>query len=154
MGLRWPMRLLARHLRRLECLGCIKQVRAYPVTDSTVPFLFRCVKYIRDPEGKEWEPTQFPSKKTLKQSNGDDDDGPNVLSDDDQEYDAQEALYLAKRGGQQQLRGLTEVERPIPQWPGDGTLSNLLYDLVHASGQDGMSTMVLYRGCPLYFYRC
>ncbi|KAL9004409.1 MAG: hypothetical protein Q9188_002767 [Gyalolechia gomerana] len=146
-GLRWPMRLLATNLRRLEFLGCIKQVRAHPVTESTVPFLFRCVKYIRDPEGKEWEPMQFPSRKHFKQSNVD--DGPNALSDDDQEYEAEEAFYLARRGGDQQLPGLKEIERPIPQWPGDGTLSNLLYDLVHASGRDGMSTMVLRRDCPL-----
>lgn len=142
IGLRWPMRLLARNLRRLEFLGCIKQVRAYPVTDSTVPFLFRCVKYIRDPEGKEWEPMQFPSRKHSKQPHADD-DGPNALSDDDQEYDAEEALYLAKRGGVQQLQGLTEIERPVPQWSGDSTLSNLLFDLVHASGRAGMSTMDL-----------
>ncbi|KAL8937333.1 MAG: hypothetical protein Q9216_004479 [Gyalolechia sp. 2 TL-2023] len=150
-GLPWPMRLLATNLRRLEFLGCVKQVRAHPVTDSTVPFLFRCVKYIKDPEGKEWEPLQFPSKKTSRQSNVD--DGLNVLFDDDQEYEAEEALYLARRGNKQQLQGLKEIERPIPQWPGDGTLSNLLYDLVHASGGDGMSTMVLHRDCPLYVIR-
>ncbi|KAL8721816.1 MAG: hypothetical protein Q9225_001571 [Loekoesia sp. 1 TL-2023] len=143
-GLPWPMRLLATNLRRLEHMGCIKQVRAHPATETTAPFLFRCVKYIRDPEGKEWEPMQFSSRKHSKELNIGDGD-PDVLSDEDREYEAEEARYLAGHGGSKHLRGLKEIERPVPQWSGDGTLSNLLYDLIHASGLNGISTMVPYR---------
>lgn len=137
------------YLRRLEHMGCIKQVRAHPATETTAPFLFRCVKYIRDPEGKEWEPMQFPSRKNSKESNIGDGDL-DVLSDEDREYEAEEARYLAGHEGSQHLRGLKEIERPVSQWSGDGTLSNLLYDLVHASGLRGISTMVLYHELPLY----
>ena len=135
------MRLFATYLRRLEHIGCIKQVRAHPDTDSTAPFLFRCVKYIRDPEGKEWEPLQFPSKRHPKESNVEINE-PEAFSDHDNEYEAQEAQYLARHGANQPLQGLKEVERAIPQWSGDSTLSNLLYDLINSSGLQGISTMV------------
>ncbi|KAL8732119.1 MAG: hypothetical protein Q9181_004064 [Wetmoreana brouardii] len=141
-GLPWPMRLLASHLRRLEHIGCIKQVRAHPQADSNAPFLFRCVKYIRDPQGKEWQPINFPSRNrsqpmTVENVEAD------VLSDDEQDYQAEEARYLAGVGGSRPLKGLQEVERAIPQWSGDDMLSNLLYNLVHASGTQGLSTMEL-----------
>lgn len=138
------MRLVARHLRRLESFGCIKQVKARPDIGLTTPFLFRCVKYIRDPEGTEWLPTRFPSKNRPKDA-GAEEIEPCGLSDDEQCYEAQEARYFAVHGGNQDIHHLKEVERQVPQWRGDGALSNLLYDLVHASGQNGISTMVLWQ---------
>lgn len=138
------MRLLATQLRRLERIGCIKQVRAHPNTETPSPFLFRCVKYIRDPEGREWNPVNFPSRYRPKPAivlNNE----PDASSDEEQDYLAAEEQYLARFGGRQQLESLQEVERPIPQWSGDSTLSNLLYDLAHAAGLQGISTMV---GCP------
>lgn len=147
-GLPWPMRLFASHLRRLENLGCVKQVRARPDIEAPTPFLFRCVKYVRDPEGKEWLPMQFPSRNRSKDA-GPEETKPNAPSDDERIYQAEEAQYLARHVGGQPLHNLREIERPFPQWSGDGTLSNLLYDLVHTSGRKGMSTMVFQRRYPL-----
>ncbi|KAL8795708.1 MAG: hypothetical protein Q9182_007498 [Xanthomendoza sp. 2 TL-2023] len=139
-GLRWPMRMLARHLRRLERIGCIKQVKAHPDTANPSSFLFRCVKYIRDPEGKEWNPVNFPPRGRAKPAAvlDNDDDAP---SDEEDEYLAEEAQYLDRISGSQPLHSLKEVDRPIAQWSGDSTLSNLLYDLAHAAGLQGISTM-------------
>ncbi|KAL8708455.1 MAG: hypothetical protein Q9220_006679, partial [cf. Caloplaca sp. 1 TL-2023] len=144
-GLRWPMRILASHLRRLENLGCIKQVRAYPEGETTAPFLFRCAKYIRDPEGKEWRPVVYPARGRLKTTEAVQ-DVPDVLdvpSDEEQDYQAEETQYLAGLRDGRELRHLKEVERPIPEWSGDNLLGNLLYDLVRASGSHGISTLDL-----------
>lgn len=65
-------------------------------------------------------------------------------SDDDQDYLAEEAQYFARFGSSHQPRSLKEVERPVPRWTADSTLSNLLYDIVHAAGSQGISTMVGY----------
>ncbi|KAI4197262.1 MAG: hypothetical protein LQ350_006035 [Teloschistes chrysophthalmus] len=65
------------------------------------------------------------------------------LSDGGEDYDAEEAKYLAGIGEGQPLKDLKEVGRPIPQWTGDGTLSNLIFELVDASGTSGISTMEL-----------
>ncbi|KAL9606842.1 MAG: hypothetical protein Q9179_000050 [Wetmoreana sp. 5 TL-2023] len=119
-GLPWPMRLLASHLRRLEHIGCIKQVRAHPQADSNAPFLFRCVKYIRDPQGREWQPINFPSRNRSRPITMENTE-PDVLSDDEQDYQAEEARYLAGVGGSRPLKGLQEVERAIPQ---DSELKN------------------------------
>ncbi|KAL8816450.1 MAG: hypothetical protein Q9223_004545 [Gallowayella weberi] len=141
-GLKWPMRMLARCLRRLERHGCIKQVQAHPDTANPSPFLFRCVKYIRDPEGKEWNPVNFPSRGRAKPAAvvENDHDAP---SDEEEEYLAEEAQYLDRISGNQPLPSLKEVDRPIAQWSGDSTLSNLLYDLTNAAGLQGISTMAL-----------
>ncbi|KAL8930561.1 MAG: hypothetical protein Q9208_000431 [Pyrenodesmia sp. 3 TL-2023] len=136
-GLAWPKRLFASHLRRLESIGCIKQVRARPDIEATTPFLFRCVKYVRDPEGKEWQPIQYPSRNRSKDVAAEAIES-DALPDDEQDYQLEEAQYLARNGG---VHNLTEVGRQIPQWSGDSTLSNLLYDLIHAAGKRGMSTM-------------
>ncbi|KAL8780551.1 MAG: hypothetical protein Q9213_006417 [Squamulea squamosa] len=138
--LKWPMRMLATHLRRLERLGCIKQVRAYPDTETPSPFLFRCVRYIRDPEGKEWNPVTFKSRMRSTSAAYDELDAP---SDDEQDYLAEEARYIARFGSGLQPRGFKEIERPVPQWSAESTLSNLLYDIVHAAGSQGISTMDL-----------
>ncbi|KAL8905859.1 MAG: hypothetical protein Q9207_002379 [Kuettlingeria erythrocarpa] len=136
-GLPWPKRLFASHLRRLESIGCIKQVRARPDIEATTPFLFRCVKYVRDPEGKEWQPIQYPSRNRLKDVAAGATE-PDALLDEEQDYQLEEAQYLARHGVG---HALEEVDRQIPQWSGDGTLSNLLYDLVHSAGEKGLSTM-------------
>ncbi|KAL9634838.1 MAG: hypothetical protein Q9204_002846 [Flavoplaca sp. TL-2023a] len=144
-GLKWPMRVLARHLRRLERLGCIKQVRARPDIEAPSPFLFRCIRYVRDPEGQEWNPVIYPSKASRMQSISMASDESDLPSDDEQGYLAEEEQYNARFGNGQQPESLQEVGRSIPQWSGDSTLSNLLYDIAHTAGCRGISTMV---GCP------
>ncbi|KAL8773356.1 MAG: hypothetical protein Q9209_001750 [Squamulea sp. 1 TL-2023] len=126
----------------LERIGCIKQVRAHPDTETPSPFLFRCVRYIRDPEGKEWNPVTFKSRMRLTSAAYNELDAP---SDDEQDYLAEEAQYFACCGSGSSLQhgSLKEVERPVPQWTADSTLSNLLYDIVHAAGSQGISTMEL-----------
>ncbi|KAL8929648.1 MAG: hypothetical protein Q9172_000327 [Xanthocarpia lactea] len=141
-GLRWPMRMLASHLRRLERIGCLKQVRAHPDTENPSPFLFRCVRYIRDPEGKEWNPVNF---RTRDRTNSIcvEYNETGAPSDNEQDYLAEEARYLAGFSNNQQPKSLKEIQRPMPQWSGDSTLSNLLYDITHAAGSKGISTMDL-----------
>ncbi|KAL8698632.1 MAG: hypothetical protein Q9224_001765, partial [Gallowayella concinna] len=139
-GLKWPMRVLATHLRRLERIGCIKQVRAHPDIDNPSRFLFRCVKYIRDPEGKEWNPVNFPPRGRTKPAVVEENDH-DALSDEEEGYLAEEAQHLDQISGDQPLKSFQEVERPIAQWSGDSTLSNMLYDLAHAAGLQGISTM-------------
>ncbi|KAL8735942.1 MAG: hypothetical protein Q9166_000504 [cf. Caloplaca sp. 2 TL-2023] len=141
-GLKWPMRIFASHLRRLERIGCIKQVRAHPNTEIPSPFLFRCVKYIRDPEGKEWNPVNFPGRGRRKSPVVEGNE-PDASFDEEQGYLVEEEQYIARLGNSQQPKSLKDIERPIPQWSGDSTLSNLLYDLAHAAGSQGISTMEL-----------
>ncbi|KAL9582984.1 MAG: hypothetical protein Q9212_002980, partial [Teloschistes hypoglaucus] len=137
---RWQVRILTSHLRRLEYHGCVKQVRAQAEGMTSGRFLFRCYKYVRDPEARDWK-TVAPSSEALAKPAvaGTHDD----LSDGEEDYDAEEAKYLAGIGEGQSLKDLKEVGRSIPQWTGDGTLSMLLFDLVDASGTSGISTMEL-----------
>ncbi|KAL8858126.1 MAG: hypothetical protein Q9178_005303 [Gyalolechia marmorata] len=138
----WPMRMLASHLRRLERIGCLKQVRAHPDTENPSPFLFRCVRYIRDPEGKEWNPVNFRARDRTNSTCVEYNET-GAPSDNEQDYLAEEARYLAGFSNNQQPKSLKEIERPMPQWSGDSTLSNLLYDITHAAGSNGISTMDL-----------
>ncbi|KAI4237140.1 MAG: hypothetical protein LQ349_002064, partial [Xanthoria aureola] len=142
-GLKWPMRVLARHLRRLERIGCLKQVRAHPDIETPSPYLFRCIRYIRDPEGQEWNPVIYPGKTSRLLSTSTVSNELDLPSDDEHDYQAEEAEYIARFGTSQQPESLKEAERPIPQWTGDSTLSNLLYDIVHSAGCQGISTMEL-----------
>ncbi|KAL8657472.1 MAG: hypothetical protein Q9226_001882 [Calogaya cf. arnoldii] len=136
-GLKWPMRVLATHLRRLERIGCVKQVRAHPDIGTPSPFLFRCVRHIRDPEGREWNPVIYPGKSSRMQPTSIASNEFDAPSDDEQDYIAEEAQYMSRFGNSQPPESLKEAERPIPQWSGDSTLSNLLYDIVHAAGCQG-----------------
>lgn len=138
------MRVLARHLRRLERIGCLKQVRAHPDIETPSPYLFRCIRYIRDPEGQEWNPVIYPGKSSRLLSKSTASNELDLPSDDEHDYQAEEAEYIAHFGTSQQPESLKEAERPIPQWTGDRTLSNLLYDIVHSAGCQGISTMVGY----------
>ena len=135
------MRMLASHLRRLERIGCLKQVRAHPDTENPSPFLFRCVRYIRDPEGRESNPVNFRTRDRTNSTCVEYDET-GAPSDNEQDYLAEEARYLAGFSNNQQPKSLKEIERPMPQWSGDSTLSNLLYDITHAAGSKGISTMV------------
>ncbi|KAL9587530.1 MAG: hypothetical protein Q9203_003482, partial [Teloschistes exilis] len=153
MGLkgRWQTRILAGHLRRLDHHGCVKQVRAQGEGMKSGRFLFRCYKYIRDPEDREWKMAGRSSRALpMPAVAGTHDD----ISDGEEDYDAEEAKYLAGIGeGQQPLKNLKEVGRSMPQWTGDGALSNLLFNLVDASGTSGISTMELKNTSVGRFFR-
>lgn len=86
-------------------------------------------------------PFQSPSRHQSKLTGAEDTETA-VLFNDEQDYQAEEARFLAGHGGSQDSHQLEEVERPVPQWSGDENISNLLFNLVHASGPIGMSTTV------------
>ncbi|KAL8851359.1 MAG: hypothetical protein Q9221_003726 [Calogaya cf. arnoldii] len=125
-GLKWPMR-----------------VRAHPDIGTPSPFLFRCVRHIRDPEDREWNAVIYPGKSSRTQPTSIASNEFDAPSDDEQDYLAEEAQYISRFGNSQPPESLKETERPVPQWSGDNTLSNLLYDIVHAAGCQGISTMEL-----------
>lgn len=136
------MKVLARTLRRLEALGCVKQIRAQANSNVAAPLYFRCVKLIREPDEKEWQlflsPHRGPSNTaTLEEDEDLDADGE---IDEDNDLEGMSTLRNDETGAP--VKDLREVERPIAQWGGDQCLNNFLFGLIDNAGTQGMSTMV------------
>ena len=136
------MRVLARTLRQLEALGCVKQVRAQANFDLPTTFYFRCVKLIREPTETEWQLFLSPHRGLLSLINareGEDVDADGEVDDD---YDGDDCVNARKNNNDPPAMNLQEVRRPIAQWDGDCYLNNLLFDLIDRYGTQGVSSMV------------
>ncbi|KAL9045561.1 MAG: hypothetical protein Q9214_001412, partial [Letrouitia sp. 1 TL-2023] len=143
IGRRWSMKFLANTLRRLESFGCLKQVKAQPNIKTLQPVYLRCVKFIREPVGREWHPIVYHGAAESAAINrntrfGVDPDGEIGI---DTEYQEEEARYISavvKERGASQLR---EVERPVPLWTPGLPLNNLIFNVIEQSGTRGLSSM-------------
>jgi len=136
------MKVLARTLRRLEALGCVKQIRAQANSNIAASLYFRCIKLIREPDEKEWQlflsPHRgLPNTTTL----GEDEDlDADVEVDEDDDLEGMPSLRNDETGAP--VKDLREVGRPIAQWGGDQCLNNFLFNLIDNTGTQGMSSMV------------
>ena len=136
------MRVLARTLRQLEALGCVKQVRAQANSDLPSVLYFKCVKLIREPTETEWQLFLSPHRGLLSLINAREGEDVDTDGEVDEDYDADDSVNMVKDSNGAPAKGLQEVRRPIAQWDGDCCLNNLLFDLVDRSGTQGMSSMV------------
>lgn len=140
------MKFLANTLRRLESFGCLKQVKAQSDAKTLQPFYMRCVKFIREPVGREWHPivhhgaadSAITNRNT--RSAVDPDDGAGI----DTEYQEEEVRYMSAIVGEQGASQLREVERPVPLWTPGVPLNNLIFNVIEQSGTRGLSSMVQY----------
>ena len=142
IGHRWERRVLASTLRKLEAVGCAKQVRARAQTLGDGSTYFRCLKLIREPGENESQYLCGVSHLNLRSVNIDH----NLVSDSESEVEeddqAHQDLSLAGLANGAEPASLQELRRPIPQWTGGGCLGNLLYDLIQRTGPAGLTTMV------------
>ncbi|KAI9758636.1 MAG: hypothetical protein M4579_002947 [Chaenotheca gracillima] len=131
----WHSRVLSRLIRKLELMGCLRRVMAASGI-SKGKLIHRCVKLIREPEGKEWElfwDTTIP-------------DGLETVDDDDQGGDANDA-----DGKVEDLEPVLEEKEALvsttrrlpPQWTPNRGLANIITDVLRNAGTDGASTMSL-----------
>lgn len=142
IGHPWERRILASNLRKLEAVGCVKQVRAlaYGLGDGSK--YFRCVKLIREPGENESQQLCGVSNVDLRFvsiGQGEDSGSENEVGEDEQ---GPETLSLVGFDKSEEGTLLKELRRPIPQWTGSGCINNFFYDLVQRAGTLGLSTMV------------
>jgi hypothetical protein len=178
LDLKWQSRILSKMLRRLELMGCVRRVRAE--TQFSKPGNFsNCVKFLREPEAKEWSiiaravyqapPSEY--RDTGKDADSDAEGGgevvnfveegglleaanqsgpPNSLSE--------AALTIERRNtgkGHTTKHSIAPVEgvqgarRPLPRWKKDLAPGNLLFQIIADSGIEGISTMVGYLGADV-----
>ena len=136
------MRVLARTIRQLEALGCVKQVRAQANSNLPTTLYFKCVKLIREPTETEWQLFLSPHRGLLSLINAREGEDVDADGEVDEDYDADDPAVPGKDNVGAPTKNLEEVRRPICQWDGDRCLNNLLFDLVKRSGTQGMSSMV------------
>lgn len=133
---------MASTLRKLEAVGCVKQVRAraHSLGDGTK--YFRCLKLIREPGDNESQllcGVSHVDLRFLSIGQGGDLDSESEVEDDDQ---VQQTLSLVGLDNKVEGTALQELRRPVPQWTGNGCISNFFYHLIQRAGTLGLSTMV------------
>lgn len=129
-------------LRKLEAVGCIKQVKARDGTLRNDSKLFRCVKLIREPGEKESQRIFGPAHRNMRPMNTEEVADLGLGDELDEDDQAEQQLGSEMTMDDSQPRNLKEIERPITQWTGVGCINNMIYDLVDKSGTEGLSTMV------------
>ncbi|KAI9845504.1 MAG: hypothetical protein M1837_004843 [Sclerophora amabilis] len=140
LGLPWQSRVFSRLIRRLELIGCLRRVRAaseFSLGDHT----HKCVKYIREPEGKEWDLLWDLSMPEGVQK-GDDVD----LTVDAESFGVDHHNIASGQRHDDQDPGpdrLHDDGRVLPQWTPHKPLGNIVLDILKAAGTRGVSTMSL-----------
>ena len=135
----WRSRHRLSILRRLEIVGCVKEVNARAFLDGKLKNRrYRCVKMIREPTEADWQAFVESAYRGL-------DDGEagrqsqQVLQDD---YQDDDVVDVDRAPGVHGADEIQEVGRPIPQWTPDQHISNIIFGLVNDAGEQGISTMV------------
>ncbi|KAI9765722.1 MAG: hypothetical protein M1840_007155 [Geoglossum simile] len=170
--LKWQSRILSKMLRRLEVMGCVRRVRAE--TQFSKPGNFsNCVKFLREPEAKEWNAIakaayQAPHSEcrdTGKDAESDAEDGGEVVNFVDEggrletanqpgppNSISETAEAIERRNTGMELTtarsiapagGARDIRKPLPRWRKDLAPGNLLFQIIAASGIEGISTMDL-----------
>lgn len=135
-------RILASTLRKLEAVGCVKQVRAQAHGLGDRSRYFRCVKLIREPGDNESQRLCGLSNVDLRFASigqGENSDSESEAGEDDH---VRQISSLVGLDNGEESNVLQEFRRPIPQWTGSGCINNLFYDLIQRAGTLGLSTMV------------
>ena len=97
---------------------------------------FRSVKFLREPEQGEWKLLNGPALSDSLSHEEEDAEG-----DSDEEYQS-DPTQAVSNDNNPNAKPLKEHGRVIPQWTADRCINNLIYDLIEASGSQGLSTMV------------
>lgn len=144
----WPMKWRSRHrlgvLRRLEIIGCIKEVTARAFQEGRLKDRrYRCLKMVREPTEADWKAfldTPYHGLDNVEVQRR----AQQARQDDDQDGDEADAdiTGYADRGDENPEEEIQEVERSIPQWTPERPINNFIFDLVHEAGEQGISTKV------------
>lgn len=130
---RYRLRILARALRRLEVIGCIRRVKAFSQYTRMMHRVLS-IELLR-------EPTESDRKKFLEHTRAitslaDKDDADDVEAEEEQGDEAETSNSRSKQV-------VKMSKRPVPQFvPGVTTLPNLLLKIINESGTKGMTNMV------------
>lgn len=141
-SLRWERRTLSVILRKLEALGCVKQVRALDNTPRPTLRYFRCVKLIRELGEKESQKLFGQGYRKIIPSRIDEVEEIDTEDDETDGNQPGQPADAVLSHNDAERKNLQEVERVVPQWTGSGCITNFLYDLIHRTGTQGLSTMV------------
>lgn len=137
MTTRWRARTLARVIRKLEAIGCLKRVKAASEASKEVRYYFNCIKLIHEPSDRDLEAFRRTSMSLVDEQAAEE---PDMEEDDDDDDDASQAM--AKQTAAGNGNQLEEVDRLVPQWHPDRILANALFDLLHDAGIQGCTNRV------------
>lgn len=140
----WRSRHRLSILRRLEIIGCVREVNARAFLEGKLKNRrYRCLKMVREPTEADWRAFLDSAYRGLDdegaekqaQQGSRDDFKDNDVEDPDraQSGEVEEEIF----GGE-----IEEVERAIPRWIPEQPISNFIFDLVRHAGEKGISTMV------------
>lgn len=153
----WQLNVFKRLVRKLELIGCIRRVKAR-ADEAGGGRIHACIKFIHEPENQDWRlkwDLSLPEGLALLNppETEVEVDAESEDNTDEQAQSVQSAICYANRGSerQQSKDHLHELGRVIPQWMPGKPMANLLFNLVDATGTEGISTMVVTRG--LFCYR-
>ncbi|KAI9671497.1 MAG: hypothetical protein M1817_003548 [Caeruleum heppii] len=146
----WQANMFARSIRKLEYSGYVKRTYAASMY-SFGDHVHRCVKLIREPLPHEWEVLWDRNKELFRNDAVQTND--NSKADAGEEEDDEIVTAGADRDNVGAIKELQEVARILPQWRPEKPIANQLFDLIHASGLQGSSTMSLKTRCVGSAYR-
>jgi hypothetical protein len=133
MTTQWRARVLSRAVRKLEAIGCLKRVKAASELSKEVRYYFPCIKLIREPSERDLDAFHTSGTSLADEHAFDEPD----LEDEDDA--GQSVVGQLSSAGKNRLE---EVDRLVPQWNPDRSLTNTLFDLVHQAGVQGFTNRV------------
>ena len=139
----WRWRILARALRKLERIGCVKRVRAPSQYADKMKTYHPSVVLVRDPTERDVQLFHENSGSLLTPT---EEEGP----DSDGE-DGPELGRIVKKNNASSSKGETGASRRgsiekagriIPKWKPGRSIPNIVFDVINRAGPEGMSNIV------------
>jgi B-block binding subunit of TFIIIC len=138
MTTKWRARVLAKAIRKLEIIGCVRRVKAASDASKKIKLYFYCVKFIREPTERDLQAFFSPDTSLAAAQAGEEQE--NDEDEDDFRTASQPAIDTDNDH-------LEEIDRTVPQWNPDRVLANFLQDLIHGAEVQGLSNKVRV-SCP------
>ncbi|KAG5301332.1 TFIIIC transcription initiation factor complex subunits Tfc3 [Histoplasma ohiense] len=151
---RWRARILGRAIRKLERIGCVRRVRAVSQYSDRMKTRHQSVMLIRELTENDLRLFLEDSRTLISYLEQEDMDAAEMDQDQGQQ-DTEDGLPEVKGNvaSTPEVEYLEQMGRVVPRWTPDQILPNLIFDIVHKSGQEGSTNHDINAACMGPFYR-
>ncbi|EEQ84454.2 uncharacterized protein BDCG_01259 [Blastomyces dermatitidis ER-3] len=149
----WRRRILGRAIRKLERIGCVRRVRAVSQYSDKMKTRHQSVMLIRELTDNDLRIFLEDSRTLMTYLEQEDLDAAEMDQDQGQQDTIDEIPEVKRDVSTPEVEYLEQMGRVVPRWTPDQILPNLIFDIVHRSGQEGSTNYDINIACMGPFYR-
>ncbi|KAK2745430.1 hypothetical protein FQN57_003773 [Myotisia sp. PD_48] len=141
MKQRWRSQILARAIRKLEAIGCLRRVKAVSQYSEQMKSLHSSIMLVREPTEKDIKMFHEDSKSLLSSIERGDVGSADAEADADDDQETDIVVDPALTADSSNKNYVVDAGRAVPQWTPDRILANQVFDAVDRAGKSGIKNL-------------